>query len=44
MKGDVSLAEILGAENEYDLLNKSAKVCINQHNDEAWRPLQAITI
>ena len=26
-KFEVSLAEILGIENEYDLLNKKAKVC-----------------
>lgn len=26
-KFEVSLAEILGIENEYDLLNKQAKVC-----------------
>ena len=27
MNMEVSLAEILGIENEYDLLNKQAKVC-----------------
>ena len=32
---DVSLAEILGIENEYDLLNKSAKVCVTNNEMEA---------
>ena len=31
IKMDVSLAQILGIENEYDLLNKQAKVCTQQH-------------
>ena len=33
MNFEVSLAEILGIENEYDLLNKQAKVC-TQTNSE----------
>lgn len=31
MNFEVSLAEILGIENEYDLLNKQAKVCTLVH-------------
>lgn len=30
MKMDVSLSEILGIENEYDLLSKQAKVCLKE--------------
>jgi hypothetical protein len=45
-KFEVSLAEILGIENEYDLLNKQAKVCnhtksysTNRLNKLSWDPL-----
>ena len=38
---DVSLAEILGIDNEYDMLSKSAKVCTT---NPAILPKEAITL